>query len=177
MGAPMPLILDQSLIADRLELSDLLARLSRAVDRADREGIVACYAEESYDEHGSGYQGSGRGFADYICGGSPTSGGAQFLLHLLGQSLFDIDGDEAFGETAYMMDLKTAAGELVHASGRYLDYFQRIDGNWKVKYRRVVSDWTGAVQGTEYPKAPNQITSARDASDPVYHPKRWPDSA
>ena len=85
----MPLTLDQSLIADRLELSDLLARRSRAVDRADREGIAACYAEESYDEHSSGYQGSGRGFADYICGGSPTSGGAGFLLHLLGQSLFD----------------------------------------------------------------------------------------
>jgi ketosteroid isomerase-like protein len=174
----MTLTLEQSqaLIADRLELSDLLARLSRAVDRADHAAIVDCYAEDSYDEHGSGYQGSGRGFADYICGGSPTSGAARFLLHLLGQSLFDIDGDEAFGETAYMMDLQTEAGELIHASGRYLDYFQRIDGSWKVKYRRVVSEWTGPVSnGDGYPKAPGQLTSARDKSDPVYHPKRWPD--
>jgi hypothetical protein len=138
---------------------------------------VDCYAEESYDEHGSGFQGSGAGFADYICGGSPTSGGAQFLLHLLGQSLFDIDGDEAFGETAYMMDLKVASGDLVHASGRYLDYFQRIDGAWKVKYRRVVSEWTGSVTGIEYEKAPGQLRSSRDKSDPVYNPKRWPDNA
>jgi hypothetical protein len=173
----MSLTLDQSTIADRLELLDLLARLSRAIDRADHDAIVACYAEESWDEHGTGYQGSGRGFADYICGGSPTSGGAQFMLHVLGQSLFDIDGDEAFGEIAYMMDLKTAAGELVHASGRYLDYYQRIDGSWKVKYRRVVSEYTGTVNATEYPKAPGQLTSARDTTDPVYHPKRWPDQA
>jgi hypothetical protein len=173
----MSLTRDQSLIADRLDLLDLLARLSRAIDRSDRETIISCYADESYDDHGGGYAGSGAGFADYICGASPTSGNAKFLLHLLGQSLFDIDGDEAFGETAYMMDLQLASGELVHASGRYLDYFQRIKGSWKIKYRRVVSEYTGTVNATEYPRSPGQLSSARDKSDPVYHPRRWPDNA
>ncbi|TNC18717.1 nuclear transport factor 2 family protein [Amycolatopsis alkalitolerans] len=172
----MSLALDRSLIADRLELSDLLARLSRAVDRADRAGIIACYAEESYDDHGAGFKGSGREFADYICGGSPTSAQALFLLHHLGQQLFDIEGDEAFGETAYMMDMKTGDGKFVHACGRYLDYFQRIDGRWRVKYRRVVSEWTGAIDADEFPRSDTQLRSARDRSDPLYDRKRWPDS-
>lgn len=172
----MSLALDSSVIADRLELSDLLARLSRAIDRGDRDAIVDCYAEESYDDHGAGFKGSGREFADYICGGSPTSGQAAFLLHCLGQQLFEIEGDEAFGETAYMMDLKNADGELVHACGRYLDYFQRIGGRWVITYRRVVPEWTGRVQATEFPKSDNEFRSARDKSDPVYERKRWPDA-
>jgi hypothetical protein len=170
----MSLALDQNLLADRLELMDLLARLSRAIDRSDREGVAACYAEDSYDDHGAGFKGTGREFADYICGGSPTSADAVFLLHCLGQQLFDIRGDEAFGETAYMMDLKTGKGEFVHSCGRYVDYFQRIDGRWLIKYRQVVSDWTGTVHSTEFPRSADQLTSARDRTDPVYQERRWP---
>ena len=52
---------------DKIELAELVAKLSSAVDRADPERIVACYAEDSYDDHGV-FKGSGRQFADFICG-------------------------------------------------------------------------------------------------------------
>jgi hypothetical protein len=168
----MTLLHDQSLLADRLELSDLLARLSRGIDRADHEMIVSCYAEDSFDDHG-GFKGTGREFADYICGGSPLSGTAKFVLHCLGQQLFDIRGDEAFGETAYMMDMMPADGGLVHSCGRYVDYFQRIDGCWVIKYRRVIPEWTGKVDRSEYPPATDRVRSARDRTDPVYDGQRW----
>lgn len=171
----MALMHDQSLIADRLELTDLLGRLCRGIDRADHEVIVSCYAEDSFDDHG-GFKGSGREFAAYICGGSPMSGTAKFLLHCLGQQLFDIRGDEAFGETAYMMDLMNAESEVVHSCGRYLDYFQRIDGRWVIKYRRVVTEWTGALNAREYTPAANALRSSRDRTDPVYDEKRWHDN-
>lgn len=167
--------LDQSLIADRLELRDLIARLCRAIDRADRDGIIASYAEESYDDHGAGFRGNGRDFADYMVDG-PGSGGAKFQLHILGQSVFDVDGDEAFGETAYIMVAQLPTGDLAQAIGRYLDYCQRIDGGWKIKYRRVVSDYVGTVNSTEFPGAEGLLTSARDKSDPVYQQMRWPDN-
>ena len=38
---------------DKLALTELLAVLSAAVDRGDRETIIDCYAEESYDDHGA----------------------------------------------------------------------------------------------------------------------------
>lgn len=172
----MPLMQDQSLLADRLELTDLLARLARGIDRADHDMIVSCYADDSFDDHG-GFKGTGREFADYICGGSPTSGNAQFLLHCLGQQLVDIRGDEAFGETAYMMDMRTGDGEFVHSCGRYVDYFQRVDGRWLIKYRRVIPEWTGAVTAREFPAAENRVRSARGRTDPVYDEKRWHDAA
>jgi hypothetical protein len=47
--------------------------------------------------------------------------------------------------------------------GRYIDYFQRIDGKWKIVYRRVVADATIAGDDINaYWK------SRRDHSDPRY---------
>ncbi|MGH3626840.1 MAG: nuclear transport factor 2 family protein [Sciscionella sp.] len=169
--------MDRSVLLDRLELTDLLARLSRAIDRSDRDGVAACYTEDSWDDHGGGFQGTGAQFADYICGGSPTSRDSRFLLHCLGQQLFDIDGDEAFGETAYLMDLENGEGELVHSCGRYVDYFRRVEGRWLIHYRQVVTDWTGVVSTQPFPISPTQIRSARDRSDRVYQRRRGPTEA
>jgi len=168
----MSTMLDSSLLADRLELSDLLARLARGIDRSDRDLIAACYAEDSFDDHGA-FKGTGQEFADYICGGSPISRDARFLLHCLGQQLFDIRGDEAFGETAYMMDMGTGDGRLVHSCGRYIDYFQRIDGRWLVKYRRVITESTSQLEGKEFPFPAKALRSARGLDDPVYDERRW----
>ena len=73
---------------DKLALAELLAVLSAAVDRADRDAIIDCYAEESYDDHGA-FKGSGRGFAEMICA-SAGSGPLSAMHHLLGQSVFDV---------------------------------------------------------------------------------------
>ncbi len=76
---------------DKLALTELLAVLSAAVDRGDREAIIGCYAEESYDDHGA-FKGSGREFAEMIC--APAGPGDQMTMHhLLGQSVFDVEGD------------------------------------------------------------------------------------
>lgn len=154
-------------LIDRLELIDLLARLARGVDRAERDLISSCYTKDSYDDHG-GFKGTGAEFADYICSGSQISASAKAIQHILGQSLFDIRGDEAFGETAYSFDMVTADDQLFHSFGRYVDHFKRVDGRWLLHYRRVVSDWGGMVTATKSPTAGGQITSARDSSDPVY---------
>jgi SnoaL-like domain len=120
---------------DRLYLSPLLAELSSAVDRADHDRIVACYAEDSYDDHGA-FQGSGREFADYICAPSDAK-----MHHLLGQSVFDVQGDEAWSETFFIFHRMTAS-ECQPRVGRYVDYFQRVGSDLKLKYRRVVADQT-----------------------------------
>ena len=39
--------------SDKLELAELVAVLSSAVDRADRSRIATCYAEDSFDDHGT----------------------------------------------------------------------------------------------------------------------------
>ncbi len=144
---------------DKLELSELLAVLSAAVDRSDRAAIIDCYADESYDDHGA-FRGSGREFAEMIC--APSGPGDQLTMHhLLGQSVFDVDGDQAWGETVFVMHT-VLAGQPAASYGRYIDYFRRIDGKWKLAYRRVVPDVTLPGDDAKYWRP------SRDRSDPRY---------
>ena len=161
-----PAATDLQLWRDKLELAELVAAVSSAMDRGDRAGMVACYAEDSFDDHGA-FKGSGAAFSAFVCASGPLDS----LHHLLGQSLFDVRGDEAWGETFWVFHGR--AGTVpVSGHGRYVDYFQRLDGRWKLKYRRVVPD---AVPVGDDPGA--YWVSRRDRQDPLYDRRRWPDDA
>jgi hypothetical protein len=151
------------LAGDKAVLAELLAELSSAVDRGDRDRIAACYSEPSYDDHGT-FKGSGREFADFMC----RQEAMERMHHLLGQSVFTIDGDEAWGETFYAFH-GAARGTWVSACGRYVDYFTRAGGVWKLTYRRVVPDQVPLGDD-----ASSYWQPARDRSDPAYDRLRWP---
>jgi hypothetical protein len=149
---------------DKQELAELLAVLSSAVDRADQERIASCYTEDSFDDHGT-FKGTGREFAAFVCGPNPMS----TMHHLLGQSIFEVDGDEAWGETFY--GFHGAAGSAqVTGYGRYVDYFRRVGGTWKLHYRRVVPDAVPVGDDAGAYWSPR-----RDADDPSYDRRRQPD--
>jgi SnoaL-like domain len=158
---------DLALVRDKIELAELVARVSRGVDRADFDMIVSCYTEDSVDYHGT-FTGTGREFADYICHRSPISSHARFLHHRLAQSIFAVDGDRAFGETYFDSNLQTEPGTLFQGIGRYLDEFVRRDGAWLIKERRVVTEWTGTHQVTALEPSGQDLTGSRDRSDPLY---------
>jgi hypothetical protein len=148
---------------DKQELAELLAVLSSAVDRADRDRIAACYTEDSFDDHGT-FKGTGQQFADFVCGSGPMSS----MHHLIGQSVFGVEGDEAWGETFYVFH-GTVGPTRVTGHGRYVDYFRRIRGAWKLAYRRVVPDGVPAGDDAD---AYWQPTRGRD--DPSYDRHRSP---
>ena len=52
---------DLETVADKIALTELVARLEQAVDRMDREGILACYSERSFDDHAANLCCSPRG--------------------------------------------------------------------------------------------------------------------
>jgi hypothetical protein len=149
---------------DKQQLAELLAVLSSAVDRADRDRIATCYSEDSYDDHGT-FKGTGAEFADFVCRPGPMSS----MHHLLGQSVFDVQGDEAWGETFYVFH-GAAGSAQVAGHGRYVDYFRRLDGVWKLVYRRVVPD---VVPEGDDPAAYWQ--PRRDGDDPSYDRRRRAD--
>jgi ketosteroid isomerase-like protein len=153
----------QSMV-DKQELADLLAVLSSAVDRADLERIASCYTDDSFDDHGT-FKGSGREFAEFVCRPGPMSS----MHHLLGQSVFEIDGDEAWGETFYVFNGTVGAAQVV-GHGRYVDYFRRVGRSWKLAYRRVVPDAVPAGDDADAYWKPS-----RDRADPSYDRRRRPD--
>ena len=151
---------------DKSELRELVAVLSSAVDRGDRERIVGCYTDDSYDDHGS-FKGTGTAFAEFVCG----TGAMTAMHHLLGQSVFDLDGDHAWGETFFVFHGRI--GDVtVSGHGRYVDYFRKVGGRWLVAYRRVVPDSVprGDDMAAYWP-------ASRDRGDPSYDRRRGPDEA
>ena len=145
---------------DKCELTELVAKLSAAVDRADKDAIIDCYTADSYDDHG-GFKGSGPEFAEMIC--APDRRGEQLSMHhLLGQSVFHVEGDQAWGETFFVMHA-LIGGDIATGYGRYIDYFRRTDSAWKITYRRVVPDVT--IPGDD---ASQYWRPRRDRSDPRY---------
>jgi hypothetical protein len=145
---------------DKCLLAEVLAVLSAAVDRGAREAIADCYTPDSYDDHGA-FKGTGREFADYIC--DPSGPAAMMKTHhLLGQSVFDVVGDEAWGETFFVMH--AVIGDRTGCGfGRYIDYFRRTDSGWKIAYRRVVPD--ASIPGDDVTK---YWSAQRGSSDPRY---------
>ena len=151
---------------DKNELSELIAVLSSAMDRGDRDQIIACYTHDSYDDHGT-FKGSGWEFADFVC----RPGSMSSMHHLLGHSVFDVQGDEAWGETFFVFH---GADRTAVASGhgRYVDYFRKDGGTWKLKYRRVVPETVpvGDDLGAYW-------SATRDRTDPSYDRRRGPRDA
>jgi hypothetical protein len=148
---------------DKLELAELVATLSSAVDRGDRARIASCYTEDSYDDHGT-FKGTGQEFAEFVSRPGPMSS----MHHLIGQSVFDLRGDEAWGETFYGFHGRAGTVE-VSGHGRYADYFRRVEGTWKLSYRRVLPD---AVPAGDDPGA--YWPSSRGREDPSYDRRRGP---
>ena len=163
---------DVQVIGDKIDLSELVARLARAVDRKDRSAIIACYSEQSFDDHGR-FRGGREAFADFVCNDFGLSSRLDFVYHLLGQSIFDIEGDEAFGESCFAYWIRIEPDHLYQAIGRYLDYFERAEDGWKITYRRVVMDWDGSVPSTDAPGS-GLFLGSRDMQDPSYTRLRWP---
>ena len=83
------------------------------------------------------------------------------MAHRQGQSVFDVQGDDAWGETFFVMHA-VIRGRTTASFGRYIDYFRRVDSHWKLVHRRVVPDVALPGGDAAY------WTPSRDHSDPRY---------
>lgn len=159
-------------LLDKQRLADLVATLARALDRGDRDGIAACYTPDSYDDHGV-YTGTGAGFADFSMG---KLSGVEANHHAISTQQFEIAGDEAWGESYYTMYKVRSTGACMLSFGRYVDYFKRIDGRWRVHYRRVVPEFAGDIstESAADLRAAGYVRGVIGPADPVYDKRTGP---
>src|SRR5262245_3863361 len=150
-------------ISDRQEITDLIYRYCRAVDRLDVPlGHSIWHADATADY--PGYRGDGRSVIDNIC--------AQHLhtlhhSHQISNILIDLDGDRAGSESYVTASLRIRSEKLQQITvwGRYVDRWSRRDGRWGLDERIVVLDFDEireVVAMTEHDRG------RRDRSDPSY---------
>ena len=159
-------------LLDKQAIREILERYCRGVDRLDAELIRSCYHSDAEDDHG-GFKGNGWEFADYVV--KALGEHALATTHMLAQSVIEIDGPVAWAETYVLANhsVKRAEGEgelwLETFAGRYVDQLERRAGDWKIRTRQVVHDWSRVrkVEQT-YPHDAFEQGGRGEHSDPSY---------
>jgi hypothetical protein len=153
-------------LATRQEITDLIYRYCRSVDRLDIPLGHSIWHEDAVADYGADvYQGNGRGVIDHIC--------AQHLhtlhhSHQVANILIELDGDHAASESYVTASLRIRRGpKLMHMTvwSRYIDRWSCRAGRWALDHRLTVRDFD---EVREVVPLKEHEVGRRDRSDPSY---------
>jgi hypothetical protein len=162
--------MDQALqtLLDKQSLYELSCRYMRGLDRLDAESLQSVFWEDAYCEYGF-MNGTAAAFIEFALGALADHESNQ---HMIGNTLFEVEGDEAFGEIyfhAYHKVKSESGFDDLIVAGRYLDRYERRGGEWKMAYRSERVDWsrTTPTQDPYYQMMPDSLFGGR-LDDAVY---------
>ena len=118
-------------LLDRQAIRDCVYRYARGIDRHDPDLVASCYHPDAIDDHGS-YVGPGRGLAEDAIA---NHAGLLRTQHHITNQVVELDGDTAHSETYYFVVHRAKVGTSEFFSGRYVDRFERRDGEWRIAAR------------------------------------------
>lgn len=133
------------LVEDRQAIHDVIVRYCRGVDRSDPDLVLAAFHDDAIDNH----FGVVLPFREAIGtlktarsggGGTPSK---TTSMHNICNVLIEVDGDIARCESYVIVIVRIPQDEgaidWMHA-GRYVDRFERRNGEWRIAHRTVVYD-------------------------------------
>lgn len=127
-------------LADRLAIRDLIARYCRAIDRRELDTLREIYIPGGIDHH-TGFTGPVEEYIEWLRGLLPRLDGT---LHVLGNHLAEIRGDEAIAETyatAYHWGTPVDdPAKNFTTIVRYVDDLVRFEGGWRIRERWAVRE-------------------------------------
>jgi len=125
-------------LLDRQAIRDKLMAYCRGVDRQDAELLLSVYHPDAIDDHGMVVV-SPQGFVDWVFPVLKAQGGV--CQHIIANHSCELDGDTAHTET-YWIAVTTAPGKPASPSGgRYIDRFEKRNGEWRIAARKCVMEW------------------------------------
>jgi hypothetical protein len=128
------------------QIRDAMARYARGIDRRDEDLVRSAYHPDSIDNHGFGLSAGGWDIAALVRrDGRGFPDEWKHTTHFLGQHLIEVDGDAARSEVYFLAYTRAEDPDGVDwdqlSAGRYLDRWERRDGEFKIAARTVVYDW------------------------------------
>ena len=130
-------MLDLQEISDRIEIQDLLARYTHAIDRRDWDALDGVFTPDAHIDY-SAMGGAAGGLAEikeFLAGAMPMFENSQ---HLLGSSVVDIDGDTATARTICHNPMVLHGGDDPHllvCGLWYQDKLVRTPAGWRIAER------------------------------------------
>lgn len=126
-------------LLDKQALHEIAMRYSRAIDRRDPALLASVYHPDAHDEHGTFFDGPASAFVANL---EQTMSVFEVSQHTIGNASYRLDGDQAEGELYFTAYHRTVPPDPRHETvrGRYLDQYERRNGEWRISYRRLVWD-------------------------------------
>jgi hypothetical protein len=123
-------------------IRQVLVRYFRGIDRLDFELVRSCYHPEATDQHPT-FTGDRDAFIAWV---RPALTALAGTMHILGNNLIEFGRDQAVSEsyvTAYHWQETDPSQPTGFTSGfRYIDRFERRDGEWRIARRVAIREWT-----------------------------------
>jgi len=174
-------------LSDKEQIRDVMVRYARGVDRRDWELVRSAFFADCVDDHAD-FKGKRDEFIAWVRQRHDVDDFRK-SVHLLANCLIEFaDEGVAVVETYFVawMELGAAAGEQrtmldkgrassggcirVQVLGRYVDRFEKRDGEWRIARRRTVFDslQSQTQEDSEGQLNPSWQLGTRDGSDPLY---------
>lgn len=164
-------------LVDKDEIRDVMWRYARAVDRGDVDLLRTCYHPDATLDYG---RNSGDGSVEaHLETVAKLHSYVRAAHHHISNVFVELDGDFATVES-YLIDTLSQAmdtsrlaadQEVVHQLfARYLDRFERRDGEWRIIRRVVVKDLRDVRTFVDFNDGYRR--GACDRSDVCYDPMR-----
>ena len=135
-------------LLDKKACEELVYRYSRTQDWLDTPGQHSCFRPDADIDFGF-FQGNGHDWVEMVM---PHEQAAIRRWHLCTAAMIQVNGDHAKGE-CYGIAVGTGLDENGNAvdrmyGGRYLDEFERRDGEWRISKRTYILDWSNSFPNT-----------------------------
>lgn len=157
-------------LLDRQEIHDALMRYCRGVDRSDEELMRSAYHEDAIAFAINAWE-----FVKHFIPDNDAA--TTFTMHSIANLNIEVTGDKAYSEAYFVTYVGRQDGdeEFVDAfCGRYVDKWERRNGEFKIAHREVAREWSRAnAFGTgTFPVPPSEkdtfITPLRNRDDISY---------
>jgi hypothetical protein len=125
-------------LIDKQEMTEVIYRLARGLDRCDEALLRGCYHHDATDDHGI-FKGTAEDFFPWVI---EMLRGMENTMHFIGNVLIDLTGPDAAKAESYFTAYHRIAGPTdMIVAGRYLDKFERRTGEWRIAHRAAVYDY------------------------------------
>ncbi len=133
---------------DRQEITQLMYRHARSLDRMDANLMKSTYWPDAIEEHQDPifpdqffYNGNAWAFVPIAMEGFKS---IKFTHHRISNVLIELDGDKATAESyvyAYHVHVEDGVDKEGILGGRHHFRLEKRDGEWRIKHRSTVFDW------------------------------------
>ncbi|MCR9179210.1 MAG: nuclear transport factor 2 family protein [Erythrobacteraceae bacterium] len=129
-------------LLDKQEIADVLQRYSRTLDWLDDEGQAGCFWPDAPIDYGF-FTGSAADFLPVVMAIERAS---QRRWHFLSAPAIALDSAdhanvECYGFATGIRQQEDGSWSGGLYGGRYLDEFEKREGEWRIASRRYIMDW------------------------------------